>query len=110
MNFNLKKPCDKCPFRKDVTPYITKGSAQEKLRGITQGDTTFTCHKTLDKNDKDQEHCGGALIFLEKIEMPNQMMRICERIGMYDYKELDMSQPVFENESDFIKHFNNQGD
>ena len=108
MNFNLKKPCEKCPFRTDVDPYITYGSALEKLKGITEGQGTFTCHKTLRKSDSDQEHCGGALIFLESIEQSNQMMRISERLGLYDYKKLDMDQPVFKSTAEFINHFRKQ--
>lgn len=46
---------------------------------------------------KDSQHCAGALIFLEKIEEPHQMMRICERLGMYDRTKLDMDAPVFES-------------
>ena len=46
---------------------------------------------------KGEMHCAGALILLEKLEQPSQMMRVCERIGMYDRTKLDMSAPVFES-------------
>lgn len=39
-------------------------------------------------------HCAGALIFLEKRNRPNQMMRIAERTGSYDRRTLDMKAPV----------------
>ena len=39
-------------------------------------------------------HCAGALIYLEKRERPHQMMRISERLGMYDYTQLDMTADV----------------
>lgn len=39
-------------------------------------------------------HCAGALIFLEKRYRPNQLMRISERLGMYDRTKLDMKAKV----------------
>lgn len=39
-------------------------------------------------------HCAGALIFNEKRHTPNQMMRICERLGFYDARKLDMKAGV----------------
>ena len=63
----------------------------------------FACHKTCDQDEetgdyvpnKDSHHCVGALIFLEKQNAPHQMMRICERLGLYDRTKLDMDAPVF---------------
>jgi hypothetical protein len=37
------------------------------------------------------------LIFNEKREQPHQMMRICERLGMYDMTKLDMEADVRED-------------
>jgi hypothetical protein len=39
-------------------------------------------------------HCAGMLIFLEKRNQPTQMMRICERLGLYDRTKLDMAAKV----------------
>jgi len=62
----------------------------------------FCCHKTTVCDDEgkytpgpDSQHCAGALIFLEKQDAPHQMMRICERLGIYDRRKLDMDAPVF---------------
>lgn len=61
----------------------------------------FPCHKSATVNDDNEFEateksvaCAGALIFLEKRNKPNQMMRISERLGMYDYRKLDMDAPV----------------
>lgn len=65
----------------------------------------FPCHKTaklVDNEDgpsefiatKSSTHCAGALIFLEKRDAPHQMMRIAERLGMYDRTQLDMAADV----------------
>ena len=77
----------------------------------------FPCHKTVDYDhyDKEDEYgepyynptgkesmCAGALIIFEANEDSNQMMRIMERLGMYDRTKLDMSSPVYETFEDFI--------
>jgi hypothetical protein len=55
----------------------------------------------FEQKPKDKSpHCAGALIFLEKLDSPHQMMRICERIGYYDRTKLDMTAPVVEKPSD----------
>jgi len=53
----------------------------------------FPCHKTTVEDEdgdlvanKDSKHC--ALIFMEKIGETTQMMRIAERLGMYDMNKL----------------------
>ena len=53
---------------------------------------------------EDSQHCGGALILLEKIESPNQMMRIMERMGGYDRHKLKMDADVFDDQYAFIDH------
>ena len=44
------------------------------------------------------------MILLEKIERPNQLMRIMERLGFYDREKLDMTAPVFDTPKEFIAH------
>lgn len=100
MNYTMTKPCDACPF--------TKGSGFTWRSLVRHASGEFACHKTcvIDDETGDYEpqkkslHCAGALIFLEKQEEPHQMMRICERIGMYDRTKLDMTFPVVESPDD----------
>ena len=54
------------------------------------------------------EHCAGALIFLEAQEQPNQMMRIAERLGLYDRRKLDMESPVFDDADAMADHLRDQ--
>ena len=111
MNFNLKKPCKNCPFRSDIRPFLTVERAEEIFDGLIYSQGTFACHKTTVSSDEDDcemvttqksEHCAGALILLEKLEMPNQMMRIAERLGAYDHTQLEMDAPVFDDGESFI--------
>lgn len=109
MKFDLTKPCNKCPFRTDLKPYIWASRAREICHSILGLQQSFACHKTT-KFDEDSEtiyhekeqHCAGALIFLEHMERPNQMMRIMERIGMYDRSKLDMTSPVYRTDAAMI--------
>jgi hypothetical protein len=95
MNFNLKKPCPDCPFLKGsntnttLHPARIPGIVRDLLRG-----STFQCHKTLGKEKA--EHCAGALLYLEREEAPNQLMRIAERLGSYDPDMLEPCPNIIE--------------
>lgn len=113
MNFNLKRPCANCPFRTDIPAFLTKGRARQIMDGLVHEQGTFVCHKTTvhDEESDDgemlavrkSEHCAGAMILLERIEKPNQMMRIAERVRLYDRTKLEMDSPVFKTGAEFIR-------
>jgi hypothetical protein len=110
MRFDLKKPCHNCPFRTDVLPFLHTARVEELCEAIITKDKTFQCHKTITRDDegrarstdKDQ-HCAGALIMLEKMDRPNQMMRIAYRLGIYDKRKLHMRAPVYDQATDMIE-------
>ena len=102
MNFNMTKPCRNCPFLTTTLPYISTARAEEITEGV-MNDITFTCHKTLDKPDREHEHCAGAMIFLEKQNNPNQMMRISQRFGDYDPTCLDMESKVYDSPEAMVR-------
>lgn len=91
MKYTMTTPCDACPFTMRTFP-------MNQLRAHASGE--FACHKTCDEKhgvfepNEESLHCAGALIFLEKRDKPHQMMRICERIGLYDRTKLDMKANV----------------
>lgn len=100
--YKLTTPCDNCPFRTDVKPYLTSDRVDEI--GDSLARSTFPCHKTTEFDDEGEahetdktQHCAGALIMLEKMGQPSQMMRIAERIGIYDRRKLNMDAPVFDD-------------
>lgn len=79
------------------------GFTMQRLREFSEGE--FPCHKTAVEAEtedggtefhatKKSVHCAGALIFREKRNQPNQMMRICERIGKYDRTKLNLEANV----------------
>jgi hypothetical protein len=109
--YRLKKPCAKCPFRTDIRPFLRPDRVDEIEAALEGGE--FPCHETVDyescpedeeggvdveaRDPQGEAHCAGALILLEKLNRPSQMMRISERLGMYDRRKLDMAAPVFDS-------------
>ena len=100
MRYTQHKPCQDCPFlKKNANSYGLK-----RLAEFASGD--FPCHKTAElvhddeagvsefRATRDSIACAGALIFCEKRNAPTQMMRIAERLGLYDHTTLDMTAPV----------------
>lgn len=97
--YGLTKPCPKCPFRSDIEPYIRPARVREIERSLVRAE--FPCHETTGvKGEASAEggtmHCAGALILMEKEGWSSQMMRISERVGLYDHRKLDMVAPVYE--------------
>ena len=118
MYFNLKRPCKTCPFRTDKDFFLNVERAEEITDAVTRQQGTFACHNTTNEEGFDEdigeycptgeeEHCAGVLIILEKLEQPNQMMRIAERLSLYDRSKLDMHAPVFDDFEDWIEHLKN---
>lgn len=103
MNFNMKKPCKDCPFVPGSSANVTLEVGRiESIVSELRADRTFTCHKTLGHVAK-QEHCAGAMIFLEREDRPNQKMRIAERFKMYDRNGLDMDAEIISNDTGRFK-------
>lgn len=112
MNYDLKRPCAHCPFRTDCpSGWLGFDRAQEIAESIIDRQQSFPCHETTSHDDdgervdtEGEQHCAGAMILLEKLKRPNQMMRIAERLGMYDHAKLDMTAPVFDTSEEFVEH------
>lgn len=110
--FGMTSPCPDCPFRTDVEPYLRPERAEE----IALTDGTFPCHKTTEHDDDgeavhtgNEMFCPGFLIMREKDQSPNQMMRIGERLGLYDHTKLDMEAPVYGGPDEMIERYAEYG-
>ena len=99
MKYTMTSPCDQCPF----LTKMKRGFTLARLKEFASNQ--FPCHQTASAvEDEDgfaeyrananSVHCAGALIFNEKRGNANQMMRICERIGIYDASKLNMKADV----------------
>lgn len=94
MKFNLAQPCTGCPFV--VGNSINRQLNKRQLKGIVKsirGGNTFTCYKSLGKSTEENEHCAGAMIFLERENRPNQEMEIARQCGDYVREDLDQAFP-----------------
>lgn len=105
MEFDLKQPCDDCPFRCDKPNqrgWLGEERAKDIINTLYRNDQTFACHKTTGHRAKKQQHCAGAMILMERTGKANQLMRCYERIGYYDRNKLVMDSPVFDTKEQFI--------
>ena len=119
MKYTMTKPCNFCPFVIGGLAHLGPDRAEAIGGQIVDfdgcgGRSEFVCHKTgeaeedgdiREKRDGSSVHCAGALIFAEKQEAQTQMMRIAERLGMYDPSKLDKASfdRVFDNLDDMIE-------
>jgi hypothetical protein len=127
VRFDLTMPCGDCPFRRVGGVRLTKSRIREIAGAVTdrQG-ATFSCHKSVDyssldefedggdgderigdppRDRTDEFHCAGALIFAEKNGRVSQMVRIAERLGLYDHTKFteEAKALVFDDMREMLK-------
>jgi hypothetical protein len=104
--FDMKRPCDNCPFRKEGGIRLHPARARQIAKSQIDGQgATFPCHKTVnydavDKDDDSGNHawqrgnqyCAGALNFALNVGSLNQMMRIAARTGWNPERMQDRSR------------------
>lgn len=117
---DMRGPCNNCPFRNDIRPYVTLPRMLSIIDDIAVRGANFVCHKTTVDSERDDgecdraitessQHCGGAMVFLEKISRPNQMMRMAMRLGILDPEEIKKDSPVFASLSEVKRVFREAG-
>ena len=115
--FDLKRPCENCPFRREPRFHGLR-RAPEIALALRQGGN-FHCHKTVDYPDDfdgtitpKSQMCAGAMMVLEREDtvFVNQMARISGRLGMLspDFPDdwYDYSIPVYDSFDEFIECVN----
>jgi hypothetical protein len=114
----LHKPCPGCPFlRTEGGVRLRRGRILEltNLMLGRRGTGEFSCHNTVEYCDECDEngegcpghqaqarHCAGALIFAEKHGTSTQMMRIAQRLRLYDPKRLTGKEDVFDSVEEML--------
>jgi len=97
-----KRPCARCPFRTDITPYLRHARVQEIAESLERG-AMFPCHETVDYAGDGEpvvgqraRWCAGAVIVMLKSDILdyNQHARICMRLGTLNPDAMDLSAPV----------------
>lgn len=100
---NRKIPCGTCPFR--ITPGGLRGlgteRAQEIAASLLRGER-FTCHSDLGKSERHRNQCVGAMLILDKLEQPNQLMQVATRLNMFKVEDLQGRDVVFDNFDDWV--------
>ncbi len=96
--FRLARPCPNCPFRKEGAIELMPGRLEGIIDGLVRDDwSTFHCHETVHSAmggewDDDGNYtpsgqeamCAGAVIYLEKAQLPTVGMRLGRAMGVYD--------------------------
>ena len=67
----MAKPCKHCPFRNDVTPFLTPSRGEELAYATQNPCNSFLCHKTIDHDDEGEpvsvetsKECAGFLTLM----------------------------------------------
>jgi hypothetical protein len=102
MQYKMTTPCADCPFLKAHRKHYSRKRIAQFAAGEFHCHKTGTCTEDEDGNEVlhgyvptgKSQHCAGALIYNEKRDKPHQMMRIMERVGMYDPSKLNMKAKV----------------
>jgi hypothetical protein len=106
MNFDLRRPCTDCPFLKEGGIRLRTERAKDIADMMLSRDGgSFACHKTTEAGGSDGpvKHCAGALIFAEKHQVATQIMRIAERVNMYDHTKLVDQDRVFDTRAEMLE-------
>ena len=105
-----KEPCASCPFRSNITFYLSNEKVQLILAALL-GDDGFTCHNTIAVTGKSSDRakaCLGAAIFLEHVRTGGLRANLAFRLRESVLKELhrdelDMEAAVFTDVASFAK-------
>lgn len=108
MKFEIKRPCENCPFRRDVHPFLRR--AKQIAKQMQDDHNWFACHKTTGMESgkrtkaRDQSHCAGLMGVLWRMGRPNIAMRLALLFKMITVKQLEAPQPVFDSLEEFERH------
>jgi len=63
----MKKPCEHCPYRNDVKPFLTPERGEELAYHALNPYNTFPCHKTTEYDDSydDNDYEGDDMMVVE---------------------------------------------
>lgn len=99
----IKKPCQHCPFRNDVKPFLRPSRAEELAYAATNPYSTFPCHKTTVVDDggtetvvtDESKECAGFLT-LRAQELGEDEVRECKHgfVPSYDIVYSDAHEMI----------------
>lgn len=80
--FRQLAPCADCPFRREGAIHLHPGRLSEIIEDLLRGQN-FICHTRFYARKRERQPCAGAIIYLEKVGQPNQVMQVMDRLGAY---------------------------
>lgn len=102
--FAVARPCRDCPFTRDAAAVrLTRDRVREIAGNALSWDgRSFSCHATVNYDGErprqhNAAHCAGSLIFSLKHGVETQMMRIAERLQLFDARRLRGQSRVFDS-------------
>lgn len=101
--FACTKPCETCPFRVHGDKPI-RHLHPDAVRDYWNAQNFF-CHSLYDYDNHSEDKrvsCAGFLKAHETEGTPSQMMRIGQRLRLYDPTKLDTTVEVFTNVEDMV--------
>lgn len=76
MKYNLKEPCNECPFVGKWKGWIGSHKSAQDFVDLVVADAPFPCHKTIDQTLRghayteayySSEHCAGYALFMNRM-------------------------------------------
>jgi hypothetical protein len=115
--FDLKKPCDDCPFTKNAKMH--EGVVQDlipQIKLMEEGRFMHSCHKTDPRADHGREtppngsiqHCAGVLLMMKKnpdLLGKGQCMAIFQKKWKPDLMSKDAEKNAFESLGELAAHY-----
>jgi hypothetical protein len=108
MQFKIKRPCESCPFRKDVSPFLHR--APQIVTQLEDDYFWFACHETTGMKSgkrvkpEKQSHCAGAMMVLWKSGTANIAMRLALLYKLITREQLEQDVAVFDSLEEFAAH------
>lgn len=102
----ITRPCTRCPFRSDVPVYLHPERRADIIEQSLVEGREFYCHETTvyDEDSEEMTIGAGSLIcagFVKMVEAgggSTNMMRVAERIGLYDATQVERGADVWDQD------------
>lgn len=107
MSWYMKKPCEHCPFRNDVKPFLRPERGSDLAYSATNPYNSFPCHKTTVSDDDSEDgemlvtgttkECAGFMT-LQHIECDNSLPKGFEPAYDIVYNEAFTMSQAYEDQ------------
>ncbi|MCY1366955.1 hypothetical protein D9M69_538670 [compost metagenome] len=100
MNFNMKRPCANCPWRKEGAIQLAEGRRDGIVKDLLKDDLkTFWCHKTLEDRGNESA-CMGALAYLDQLDHVPVTARLAYMVGDLKREDVERSKALIVSPDD----------